>query len=196
MEFIRLINKLSGNMGVAIALAVLGLGICFVGLKLWRGLAVVLSFGLAAAGGFLVASLKIPQMTEMVYAIAVGSGLVFAALALFVPKLGILLLNCSVSIILLVVCLPNVELSALKNVVIIGAVAGLLLTILSFKWQNYVIIGLTAIGGGQLFIRSLLPLFGAKESWMLLLLGLAIAIPGVLVQLLLHFKQRTSVGKA
>ena len=196
MEVIRLINTLSGNMGVIIALAVLGLGICFVGLKLWRGLAVVLSFALAAAAGFLVASLKIPRMTELVYGIAIGSGLVFAALALFLPKLGVLLLNCSVSILLLVVCVPNVELSALKNIAIIGALVGLLLTALSFKWQNYVIIGVTAIGGGQLFIRALLPLFGAKESWMLLLLGLAIAIPGVLVQLLLHFRTRASARKA
>lgn len=176
---------LQQNMGVSIAGVVLGLLICFLGLKLIRVLAALAGFLAGGILGIVVSQmLGLQEMPFLVVTLvaAVIVAVLSAALYrfgvfLWVCYLGIstgLLLMDSDSIVLMIVCIG----------------AGLLLAILASIFLDPLIIIVSALTGGFLAGASIAGLAGFEDHFLITcVIGAALAILGLAVQFLMKSRE-------
>lgn len=185
---VQLIENSQLNYGLLAASVVIGLLICFFGLKLVKVLSALVGFvlgaGIGAAAG-LMFGLNGPAFAGVV----LGAGIVFGVISWFLYKFGVFLLV-FVETAGLILGIGGME---QVPVVVAAVVAGLLLAILAVRFIEPIVIVITGISGGLGAGSSAAQLMGlAAGTWTGLALGLVVAVIGIGVQFMMHSRK---IGK-
>ncbi len=178
-------------MGFSAAGIVIGLLICFFGVKIMRLLAAVLGLVVGAAAGALVGTLLNVDSTPMVIIVVVAA-IIGAALLIFLRRLASFVM---VFIYALSIC--TLLLGLQKNVIItiICVVIPLILAILAAVFVDPFIIVFTGLGGGISVGTSLVSLVKIDNSLVGYGLGLVIAILGIVAQFIMYSKKQSKRDK-
>lgn len=176
------------NMGIMVAAIVIGLIICFFGLKLAKIVSAVLGFLIGASAGAGVATaLGIDGIVLVVIAVVCAVGL--AILSFFIYRVGVFIMTFLYS---LGMFLTLFEMSSMV-MLIIAAVVSLILAILASVFVEPVIIIITAVCGGMSAGPTIIRLAAlAVPSWAGYVAGAVLAILGMIVQFAIHSRK---IGK-
>lgn len=176
------------NYAITAAAVVVGVLVCFFGLKLIKLLGALVGFLLGAslgAVGGLMAGLTGPVLAGVI----LGAGIVLGVLSWFLYRVGIFLLVFS-EILGLGIVLGGTETPVAA---IAAAVIGLILAILAVRFIEPVVIVVTGLAGGFSAGMNVVDLTGvALPGWAGLLAGIVIAILGIMVQFMM---QSRKIGK-
>ena len=177
--------------GVSAAGIVIGLLICFLGVKIMKLLAGVLGMVIGAAVGALVGTLlqvdSMPMVIIVVIAAILGAVLMIflRRLASFVLVLVYALSICSV--------LPNPQDNIILTIICI--VIPLILAILAAVFVDPLIILLTGLSGGLSVGTAVASLIKIDNSYVGYGIGLMVAIIGILVQFYMYSKKQAKHDK-
>lgn len=176
------------NMGIMAAVIVIGLLICFFGLKLVKIVSAVLGFLIgASAGAGVAAALEIGGIALVVIAVVCAVGL--AILSYFIYRVGVFIMTFLYS---LGMFLTLFGMSSMVMLIIAAAVS-LILAILAAVFVEPVIIIITAVCGGMSAGHAIIRLAAlAVPSWTGYAAGAVLAILGIIVQFTLHSRK---IGK-
>lgn len=176
------------NYGLLAASVVIGLLICFFGLKLVKVLGALVGFllgaGIGAAAG-LMFGLSGPAFAGVV----LGAGIVCGVISWFLYKLGVFLLIFAetMGIVLGIGGADSIP------VLIAAIVGGLILAILAIRFIEPIVIVITGISGGLAAGNSAAQLMGLTAGmWSGLVLGIVAAVIGIGVQFMMHSRK---IGK-
>lgn len=176
------------NYGLLAASVVIGLLICFFGLKLVKVLSALIGFllgaGIGAAIG-LVLGLSGPVFAGVILAV----GIVFGIISWFLYKFGVFLLVFAetTGIVLGIGGTDSIP------VLIAAIVGGLILAVLAVRFIEPIVIVITGISGGLSAGNSAAQLMGLTAGmWSGLVLGIVAAVVGIGVQFMMHSRK---IGK-
>lgn len=174
--------------GAAAAAIVIGLLVCFFGLKLVKVLGALVGFFLGAAiggaAGFIIG------LSGLAFAgVVVAGGIIFGVLSWFLYRVGVFLL--------VLVETFGVAVTILKPEswipAAIGLAVALVLAILAAIYVEPFVIVVTGLAGGIAAGSNIAVLAGLGDtSWIGLVIGVAIAVIGIIVQFMM---QSRKVGK-
>lgn len=174
--------------GAAAAAIVIGLLICFLGLKLVKVLGALVGFFLGAAiggaAGFLIG------LDGLAFAgVVVAGGIIFGLLSWFLYRIGVFLL--------VLVEIFGVAVTILKPeswiLAAVGLAVALVLAILAVIYVEPFVIVVTGLAGGIAAGSNIALLAGLNDtSWIGLAAGAVIAVIGIIVQFMM---QSRKVGK-
>lgn len=173
------------NYAITAAAVVVGILVCFFGLKLIKLLGALIGFmlgaGLGAVGG-LVAGLTGPVLAGVI----LGAGIVLGVLSWFLYRVGIFLLVFFETLGMGIV----IGGTGSPVVVIAAVVVGLILAILAVKYIEPVVIIVTGLAGGFSAGMNVVDLTGiVLPGWAGLLAGIVIAVLGIMVQFMMHSRK-------
>lgn len=193
----ELMNKLGGDSmaaledaarastGTLIGLLIVGLLVCFFGLKLVKVLAAIQGFAVGCViGGAVAAGFHMDGVTVAIVVLACGA--LIAALSFFLYRFGIfLLIFGNIFMISLSLILPQTTMM-LAVCAAIAFVIGLLAAI----FVEPIVILSTGISGGMSAGRAAAMLMGMSgNTWVVLIIGIVLSIIGISVQFMLHSKK-------
>lgn len=173
------------DMGTMIVAVIIGLLICFLGLKLMRILTALAGFVLGVGTGLAIASVSGTEGAVFV-GIVLGCGLVFALLSFFLYKVGVFFVALcgSMGILTMLFRMPGTLL------LVIMLVVSVILAILAVVFVEPVIIVLTAVSGGLTAGTMIVEIAGISSmGWPGYAIGAAAAVLGMIVQFTLHSKK-------
>lgn len=175
--------------GALAAAVVVGLLVCFFGLKLVRILGTLMGFFAGAAIG--AAAGLIIGLEGMAFAgIVLGAGIVFGLLSWFLYRVGVFLLVLAQVSGLVLTLLPGSWISA-----VVALAAGIIVAILSVIYVEPFVIIVTGIYGGLTAGTNIAALAGLDAltwSGIGIVIGAVIAVIGIIVQFMMHSRK---VGK-
>lgn len=176
------------NMGIMVATIVIGLLICFFGLKLVKIVSAVLGFLIgASAGAGVAATLGIDDIALVVIAVVCAVGL--AVLSYLIYRVGVFIMTFLYSLGMFLTLFGMSSMAML----IIAAVVSLILAILAAVFVEPVIIIITAVCGGMSAGPAIIRLAAfTVPSWAGYAVGAVLAILGMIVQFALHSRK---IGK-
>lgn len=176
------------NMGIMVATIVIGLLICFFGLKLVKIVSAVLGFLIgASAGAGIAAALGIDGIALVIIAVVCAVGL--AVLSYFIYRVGVFIMTFLYSMGMFLTLLGMSS----TVVLLIAAVVSLVLAILAAVFVEPVIIIITAICGGLSAGPMIIRLAAlAVPSWTGYAIGAVLAVLGMVVQFAMHSRK---IGK-
>jgi len=190
---------------IAAVAALVGLGLCFVGYRIFLVMLPILGFfaGLWLSGT-IFSTLMGEGFLATVLALVVGFiiGLILAVLSYFFYIIGVLVVGGAIGAMLISAVLSALgfESGILVTLIVIAATVGAAALTYIFNLQKYAIIFLTALLGADLVILSGLVIFGQVEradlqagsnliepilqqSWIAALVWLGLAIAGIVMQI-------------
>ena len=171
--------------GALAAAVVVGLLVCFFGLKLVRILGTLMGFFAGAAIGLIIG------LEGMAFAgIVLGAGIVFGLLSWFLYRVGVFLLVLAQVSGLVLTLLPGSWISA-----VVALAAGIIVAILSVIYVEPFVIIVTGIYGGLTAGTNIAALAGLDAmtwSGIGIVIGAVIAVIGIIVQFMMHSRK---VGK-
>ena len=171
--------------GALAAAVVVGLLVCFFGLKLVRILGTLMGFFAGAAAGLIIG------LEGMAFAgIVLGAGIVFGLLSWFLYRVGVFLLVLAQVSGLVLTLLPGSWISA-----VVALAAGIIVAILSVIYVEPFVIIVTGIYGGLTAGTNIAALAGLDAmtwSGIGIVIGAVIAVIGIIVQFMMHSRK---VGK-
>ena len=109
--------------------------------------------------------------------IGIAAGLLLGGIAFFLYKAGVFVL-CVFLVFFLCVGLIPIQWLA----IVLGLALGIAVGVLAMKFMREVLIFTTAISGGMNAANALLPVFGLQNAAAALIVGLALAVLGIVVQ--------------
>ncbi len=176
------------NMGILIVSAIIGLLICFAGLKVAKVITAVIGFLVGTGiGAGAAAAIGAEKITFAIVVLACGT--VLAALSFFVYRVGAFFTAFfgSVGVLGMIVSPSSVP------VVVIILVVSLILGILAAVFIEPIIVVITAVAGGM-SAGILIPQIAGMDrfSWVGYIIGAALSLLGMAVQFALHARK---VGK-
>lgn len=176
------------NIGVLAAAALIGILICFFGLKLARVLSVIVGFAIGTAAGGAAAT--VTGVTDTLFlVILIGGGALFAVLSLFLFRFGVF---CTVFVFSAGAVMTVVKLPSLPVLIIILALS-LILSIVAVIYAEPILIIITAIFGGLASGTLIAQIAGlVSPVWLGYAIGAGIAIIGMLIQFMMHSRK---IGK-
>lgn len=175
------------NYGMLAASVVIGLLICFFGLKLVKVLGALMGFmlgaGIGAAAG-LALGLTGPVFAGVVLAV----GIILGVLSWFLYKLSVFLL------VFIEAAGLGVGFGGLNSpvILIVALVVGLILAILAVRFLEPIVIIMTGITGGLTAGANAAQLMGTLPAWAGLTIGIVAALIGIWVQFMMHSRK---IGK-
>lgn len=176
------------NMGILVISAIVGLLICFAGLKMARVITAVIGF-LVGAGIGVGAAAAIGAEKATLVVVVLACGIVLAALSFFVYRVGAFFTAFFGSMGVLGMIVG----SASVPILIILLVVSLILGILAAIFIEPIIIVITAVAGGM-SAGILIPQIAGMDSfpWIGYIIGAALSLLGMALQFALHARK---VGK-
>ncbi|MGN1167877.1 MAG: hypothetical protein ACI4S2_15770 [Lachnospiraceae bacterium] len=171
-----------------IILIVIGLLLCFLGLKVMKALVTLVGFCVGAGIGVGIGQTAgFSGLTNIL--VIFGCAIVLAAISYFVYRLGIFI---TAFIIISAVAFTIIDLNMNLQILIALGVA-LVLAILSMIFMEPAVILLTALSGGLFAGSSIVQLTGLSDSMIIKYgIGLILAVIGAMVQFMMHSRK---VGK-
>lgn len=183
-----IMNDTGVNYAITAAAVVVGLLVCFFGLKLIKLLGALIGFLLGASLGA-IGGLMAGLTGLALVGVILGAGIVLGILSWFLYRIGIFLLV-FVETMGLGIILGGTETPA---VVVVAAVVGLILAILAVRFVEPVVIIVTGLVGGFSAGMNVIDLTGIElPPWVGLAAGIVIAVIGIMVQFMMHSRK---VGK-
>lgn len=183
-----IMNDAGVNYAVTAAAVVVGLLVCFFGLKLIKVLGALIGFLLGASLGA-IGGLMAGLTGLALVGVILGAGIVLGILSWFLYRIGIFLLV-FVETMGLGIILGGTETPA---VAVAAAVVGLILAILAVRFIEPVVIIVTGLAGGFSAGMNVIDLTGIElPPWAGLAAGIVIAVIGIMVQFMMHSRK---VGK-
>lgn len=192
---------LAGSLGTtaAAAVIVIGLLICFLGLKLSKILVLITGFLIGAAAGFAVSSAAGANGITSVVIIFVCAVLL-AAMAVFLYKPGVFLFVFSAVLVTLasffgISGVLSFSIASGGDIIVKCIVLGaaLILAVLAVIYVEPVVVIATAVSGGMAAGPMILTAAGFYgQTWMGYLAGAVLAVLGMLTQFMMHSRK---VGK-
>ncbi len=178
-------------LGVSAAGIVIGLIVCFFGVKLLRLLAAVLGLLVGAAAGALIGTLLDVDSMPMVIIVVVAA-IIGALLLIFLRRLASF-----VMVLIYAISICTLLLGGQKNTVmtIICLVLPLILAILAAVFVDPLIIIFTGLGGGISVGTSLVSLVKIDNSLIGYGVGLVIAVLGIVAQFIMYSKKQSKQDK-
>ena len=176
------------NTQILIAIVVIGLLLCILGLKLMRILSALVGFVLGVGIGAAISMIAGVTGTAAL-ALIIGPGIVFAVLAGVLRKAGVF-----ISVFFYVfTTLSSVIPSASLVVIIIELVVGIVAAVFAVKYMEPAVVIASSLAGGMLAGPAILELIGfADKAWLGNVIGFGLAIIGMLIQ---GVMQSRKVGK-
>ena len=169
-------DSLRGILGDAAAVlvvfgAVFSLLNCFLGYRLVKLWSALCGFAVGWVAAFAVANAGVSAV------IGIAAGLLLGGIAFFIYKAGVFVL-CVFLVFFLCVGLIPIQWLA----IVLGLALGIAVGVLAMKFMREVLIFTTAISGGMNAANALLPVFGLQNAAAALIVGLALAVLGIVVQ--------------
>lgn len=181
-------NDAGVNYAMTAAVVVVGVLICFFGLKLIKLLGALVGFLLGASLGA-VGGLLAGLNGAVLVGVILGAGIVLGVLSWFLYGVGVFLLVFFETL-GLGIALFGTE---APLTVIISAVVGLVLAVLAVKYIEPLVIVVTGLSGGFSAGMNVVDLTGVSlPGWAGLLAGIVIAVIGIMVQFMMHSRK---IGK-
>lgn len=176
------------NTQILIAIVVIGLLLCILGLKLMRILSALVGFVLGVGIGAAISMIAGVTGTAAL-ALIIGPGILFAVLAGVLRKAGVF-----ISVFFYVfTTLSSVIPSASLVVIIIELVVGIVAAVFAVKYMEPAVVIASSLAGGMLAGPAILELIGfADKAWLGYVIGFGLAIIGMLIQ---GVMQSRKVGK-
>lgn len=176
------------NIGIIIAGIVIGLIICFFGLKLVKVIAGLLGFIIGASAGAAIAAFMGIEGIGFVV-IAIVGAVILAVLSFLVYRIGVFFMTFICAIGVLIGIFSNVN----TVVTVILTVVSLILAILAAVFVDPVIIIITGLCGGLSAGPLVMQLAGMGEPvWIGYVVGVVLAVLGMWVQFIMHSRK---IGK-
>lgn len=174
-------DSLRGILGDAAAVlvvfgAVFSLLNCFLGYRLVKLWSALCGFAVGWVAAFAV-SMHFLANAGVSAVIGIAAGLLLGGIAFFLYKAGVFVL-CVFLVFFLCVGLIPIQWLA----IVLGLALGLAVGVLAMKFMREVLIFTTAISGGMNAANALLPVFGLQNAAAALIVGLALAVLGIVVQ--------------
>ena len=166
-------DSLRGILGDAAAVlvvfgAVFSLLNCFLGYRLVKLWSALCGFAVGWVAAFAV-SMHFLANAGVSAVIGIAAGLLLGGIAFFLYKAGVFFL-----------CVGLIPIQWLA--IVLGLALGIAVGVLAMKFMREVLIFTTAISGGMNAANALLPVFGLQNAAAALIVGLALAVLGIVVQ--------------
>ena len=176
------------NTQILIAIVVIGLLLCILGLKLMRILSALVGFVLGVGIGAAISMIAGVTGTAAL-ALIIGPGIVFAVLAGVLRKAGVFISVFFYAFTTLSSVIPSASLV----VIIIELVVGIVAAVFAVKYMEPAVVIASSLAGGMLAGPAILELIGfADKAWLGYVIGFGLAIIGMLIQ---GVMQSRKVGK-
>lgn len=176
------------NTQILIAIVVIGLLLCVLGLKLMRVLSALVGFGFGVGIGAAISMIAGVTGTAGL-ALIIGPGIVFAALAGILRKAGVFISVFFYVVTALSSIIPSVSLVVL----IIELVVGIVAAVFAVKYMEPAVVIASSLAGGMLAGPAIVELIGfADKAWLGYVIGFVLAVLGMLIQ---GIMQSRKVGK-
>ena len=156
--------------------AVFSLLNCFLGYRLVKLWSALCGFAVGWVAAFAV-SMHFLANAGVSAVIGIAAGLLLGGIAFFLYKAGVFVL-CVFLVFFLCVGLIPIQWLA----IVLGLALGIAVGVLAMKFMREVLIFTTAISGGMNAANALLPVFGLQNAAAALIVGLALAVLGIVVQ--------------
>lgn len=173
------------NTQILIAIVVIGILLCVLGLKLMRVLSALVGFVLGVSIG--TAITMVTGITGGVgLAVVIGPGIVLAILAGVLRKAGVF-----ISVLFYIIAtLSTIIPSASVIILVVEFVVGIVAAVFAVKYMEPAVVIASALAGGMLAGPAIAELIGvAEKAWIGYVIGFALAVLGMLVQSIMQSRK-------
>lgn len=164
---------------------VIGFLFCFFGLKLVRVWGAIIGLLVGAGAGFAIASM-FPLETVAVNAIAVAAGVIFAVLGAWLYKVGSLFVGWAAGASVSAVIIRPSD----WKLLLVCAVIGLIVGIISLIFAEPVLIIVTGIYGGMVAGYAAAALISLKQTFIMIIIQVVLVILGIVIQFAMESSKR------